>query len=95
MAFRQTMTKLAARNDVQINMTKWWKAYTPMNGVVTRHLSPFEQKIVTPWLKTIPKKIQAKAKLHLPLMLPGFLFAYLTVWYCDSQEHSIKMAHRD
>lgn len=51
---------LLARYDVSPHMTKWWKANRNVNGEVTRHLSPFEQQAVVPWLRTFPKRAYDK-----------------------------------
>mmetsp|Transcript_5209 Transcript_5209/g.6371 ORF Transcript_5209/g.6371 Transcript_5209/m.6371 type:complete len:95 (-) Transcript_5209:236-520(-) len=49
-----------ARYDVSSHMVKWWKGYKPADGQVTRSLSPYEQQIVVPWLRTFPKRAYEK-----------------------------------
>jgi len=39
-----------------------WKKHYQVDGMVTQHLSPFEQKIVSPMLKDAPLKIAKKLK---------------------------------
>jgi hypothetical protein len=39
-----------------------WKKYYAVDGLVTQHLSPFEQNIVSPMLKDAPTKIVKKIK---------------------------------
>eukprot|EP00578_Thalassiosira_sp_NH16_P021998 CAMPEP_0181098044 /NCGR_PEP_ID=MMETSP1071-20121207/11903_1 /TAXON_ID=35127 /ORGANISM="Thalassiosira sp., Strain NH16" /LENGTH=97 /DNA_ID=CAMNT_0023180587 /DNA_START=62 /DNA_END=355 /DNA_ORIENTATION=+ len=51
---------LMARHDVSPHLTKWWKAVRPDEGQVTRHLSPFEQQIIMPFLKSFPQRAWAK-----------------------------------
>mmetsp|Transcript_17802 Transcript_17802/g.17188 ORF Transcript_17802/g.17188 Transcript_17802/m.17188 type:complete len:98 (+) Transcript_17802:58-351(+) len=51
---------LMARYDVSPHMVKWWKSNKNVNGEVTRHLSPFEQQAVVPWLRTFPKRAYDK-----------------------------------
>mmetsp|Transcript_2693 Transcript_2693/g.7053 ORF Transcript_2693/g.7053 Transcript_2693/m.7053 type:complete len:95 (-) Transcript_2693:387-671(-) len=51
---------LLARYDVSPHMVKWWKSQKPDNGQVTRHLSPYEQQAIMPWLRSFPKKTYDK-----------------------------------
>ncbi|CAM9782104.1 unnamed protein product, partial [Phaeothamnion confervicola] len=39
-------------------MVKVWKTFVHQDGMVTRHLSPFEQSIVPPLLKSMPEKVR-------------------------------------
>merc|ERR1712071_277988 len=57
-AFRHTRPLLAepARGDVSPAMVKWWKPGLKDNGQITRSLSPYEQEIVEPWLRSFPKR---------------------------------------
>jgi hypothetical protein len=41
-------------------MVKWWKGQAPLDGMVTRSLSPYEQQVVVPWLKSWPKRAYDK-----------------------------------
>lgn len=55
-AFARSRT-LFARTDVSVTMVKWWKQTPNFNGQVTRSLSPYEQQIIVPWMKTWPKRL--------------------------------------
>lgn len=41
-------------------MHKWWKAYVRSNGYITEHISPYQQKIVTPLFKDPIGKLKHK-----------------------------------
>jgi hypothetical protein len=45
----------------------WWKSHLPVNGFITRHLSPFESKVMEPLAKNWQKKTWAR-------VCPSFLF---------------------
>mmetsp|Transcript_40027 Transcript_40027/g.81735 ORF Transcript_40027/g.81735 Transcript_40027/m.81735 type:complete len:95 (-) Transcript_40027:229-513(-) len=47
---------LLARYDVSPHLVKWWKSTANMDGQITRHLSPYEQQAVVPWLRSFPKR---------------------------------------
>mmetsp|Transcript_23331 Transcript_23331/g.34565 ORF Transcript_23331/g.34565 Transcript_23331/m.34565 type:complete len:95 (-) Transcript_23331:181-465(-) len=49
-----------ARYDVSSHMNKWWKGQKPTDGQVTRCLSPYEQQVVVPWVKSFPKRAYDK-----------------------------------
>ena len=46
MSFRRSLFKLAERTDIHPALKKLWKKHYDVNGEITQHLSPFEQKIV-------------------------------------------------
>ncbi len=59
MAFRATKQLMAAgRTDVHPALKKLYSKYNYENGMVTRHLSPFEQDLLGPWLKAMPQKVR-------------------------------------
>lgn len=46
------------RVDVSLALKKWWTlGYTKQNGLVTKTLSPFEQKIISPMFDDAPAKV--------------------------------------
>lgn len=51
---------LMARYDVSSHMVKWWKGHKATDGQITRSLSPYEQQVVVPWLKSWPKRAYDK-----------------------------------
>jgi hypothetical protein len=56
MALRRSL-QLLERADVAPALKKLWKKHVPVNGMVTQHLSPFEQHIVSPLFKDFNKKV--------------------------------------
>ncbi len=59
MAFRATKQLLAVgRTDIHPALKKLYSKYSYENGMVTRHLSPFEQDVLGPWLKSMPQKVR-------------------------------------
>ncbi|CAM9413425.1 unnamed protein product [Heterosigma akashiwo] len=85
----------AERNDIQPQLKKWWKGTPQMDGVVTQSLSPFEQQIVQPWIKTIPDKIKKKIVDDFPPTIPALIFVAITLGYCESEKKRLSMEHRD
>mmetsp|Transcript_7896 Transcript_7896/g.14224 ORF Transcript_7896/g.14224 Transcript_7896/m.14224 type:complete len:99 (-) Transcript_7896:317-613(-) len=49
-----------ARYDVSPHMVKWWKAQRPDDGQITRHLSPYEQQAIMPFVRDMPKRAYDK-----------------------------------
>eukprot|EP01036_Dinobryon_divergens_P026297 gene26297-34922_t len=62
---------MAERSDIHPALKKLWKKYYKVDGLVTQHLSPFEQNIVTPMFKDAPAKILRKVKDFLLEAGPG------------------------
>mmetsp|Transcript_2586 Transcript_2586/g.3680 ORF Transcript_2586/g.3680 Transcript_2586/m.3680 type:complete len:108 (+) Transcript_2586:60-383(+) len=85
----------AERNDIQPQLKKWWKGQAKMDGVVTKSLSPFEQQIVTPWLKTIPDKLKKKFMDDFPPMIPAIVFTGIVLGYVKVEKDRLAMEHRD
>mmetsp|Transcript_1913 Transcript_1913/g.2675 ORF Transcript_1913/g.2675 Transcript_1913/m.2675 type:complete len:102 (+) Transcript_1913:49-354(+) len=48
------------RSDVSPHLVKWWGKQKQVDGMITRHLSPYEQQPVMPWLKTFPQRAYDK-----------------------------------
>eukprot|EP00804_Cyclotella_cryptica_P002615 CCRYP_010442-RA/>CCRYP_010442-RA protein AED:0.12 eAED:0.12 QI:50/1/1/1/1/1/3/643/98 len=74
-AFARSRT-LMARHDVSPHLVKWWKGVRPDEGQITRHLSPFEQQIILPWLKTWPKRAYDKFADSGPYLVTTFVLVY-------------------
>ena len=67
MAFRVSSIMRAAgpRNGMEL----WWKAHMPVNGHITRHLSPFESEVLKPLAKDWQKKTFARVRVLRSLFL--------------------------
>jgi hypothetical protein len=57
------------------------------------HLSPYEQQILAPWLRTFPKKVVQRV--HYYLWPTGmFAFVYLVQQWGDAADHAEDYQHR-
>ncbi|KAG5178866.1 hypothetical protein JKP88DRAFT_350126 [Tribonema minus] len=87
MAFRMTQTMRAGheRTDCHPALVKLWSKHLPVQGEVSRHLSPNEQKIIVPFLKHAPQKVARKLRIFGVYWGCTFLLVYGTVkgstWY--------------
>mmetsp|Transcript_21653 Transcript_21653/g.31366 ORF Transcript_21653/g.31366 Transcript_21653/m.31366 type:complete len:99 (+) Transcript_21653:81-377(+) len=59
-AIARSRPMMAPRHDVSSFMVKWWKGRVPNDGQITKTLSPYEQQIIMPWLRTWPKRAYEK-----------------------------------
>lgn len=66
-----------------------------MDGQVTQHLSPFEQNIVSPMMKDVPKKVWKKVSEFGveagPAVVIGLVVFFGAEWYHAKLAHD----HRD
>mmetsp|Transcript_12094 Transcript_12094/g.21500 ORF Transcript_12094/g.21500 Transcript_12094/m.21500 type:complete len:98 (-) Transcript_12094:260-553(-) len=85
---------LMARYDVAPHLTKWWKGVRPDDGQVTRHLSPFEQQIIMPWLKTFPKRAYDKFSDSGPYIVTTFILVYGTATLADAADLAQDKSYR-
>lgn len=92
-AFRRSRAVLA-RYNVEPHMVKYWSKQKPDNGVVTRHLSPYEQQPVAPWLKTFPKKVVDRAPYYVTYLGGSMVLTYLTVVWAEKVDDDESRAHR-
>jgi hypothetical protein len=83
-----------ARYDVSPHMVKWWKGCKPDDGQITRHLSPFVQKPVGPWLKTFPKKMMDRAPYYIVYPFGTFAAVYLAICWTDAEDAKEDYEHR-
>mmetsp|Transcript_23682 Transcript_23682/g.47091 ORF Transcript_23682/g.47091 Transcript_23682/m.47091 type:complete len:94 (+) Transcript_23682:57-338(+) len=83
-----------ARYDVSPHLSKWWKGVRPDDGQVTRHLSPFEQQIVVPWLKTFPKRAYAKFSDSGPYIVVTAIIVYGTAAASDAADAAQDKSYR-
>ncbi len=61
---------------------------------VTRHLSPFEQQIVMPWLKTFPKRAYAKFSDSGPYLVVTTIIVYGTAALSDAADAAQDKSYR-
>eukprot|EP00585_Thalassiosira_rotula_P003398 CAMPEP_0196142886 /NCGR_PEP_ID=MMETSP0910-20130528/12498_1 /TAXON_ID=49265 /ORGANISM="Thalassiosira rotula, Strain GSO102" /LENGTH=97 /DNA_ID=CAMNT_0041404261 /DNA_START=80 /DNA_END=373 /DNA_ORIENTATION=- len=85
---------LMARYDVSPHLTKWWKAVRPDDGQITRHLSPFEQQVMMPWLKTFPKRAYDKFSDSGPYVVVTAILVYGTAAWSDKQDELQDRSYR-
>eukprot|EP01036_Dinobryon_divergens_P053511 gene53511-71527_t len=71
MAMRRTIFRLAERNDIHPALKKMWKKHYKVDGLVTQHLSPFEQNIVSPMFYDATNKVYKKLQEWLFEIGPG------------------------
>ncbi|KAL7496579.1 hypothetical protein ACHAWT_004753 [Skeletonema menzelii] len=83
-----------ARYDVSPHLSKWWKGVRPDDGQVTRHLSPFEQQIVMPWIKTFPKRAYAKFSDSGPYLVATTIIVYGTAALSDAADAAQDKSYR-
>jgi hypothetical protein len=53
---------LRAAAGPRAGMELWWKAHVPVDGLITRSLSPFESKVLEPLGKNFEKKTWARVR---------------------------------
>ena len=96
MAFRQTFVRLAAyeRNDVLPHLVKYWKKYSHIDGQVMRHLSPHQQKIMTPMFKGLHIKTLKRLKRWVTEAGPGLGFFYAVYAWAEWEHGQIALHHR-
>ncbi|KAL7550884.1 hypothetical protein ACHAWF_014088 [Thalassiosira exigua] len=85
---------LMARHDVSPHLVKIWKAHRPDDGQITRHLSPFEQQIMVPWLKTFPKRAWAKFSDSGPYLVCTAALVYGTAAWADAADEAQDRSYR-
>jgi len=77
-------------------LSKWWDAYTHIDGEITEHISPYQQKVIRPWLKAFPKEMATHAKSINVWMLGFGLCFILGNWELGEHVgHQIDRSHWD
>lgn len=92
-----TAARLAAaapKGKVPINMQKWWNAYTPMTGQVTRSMSPFHYNVLGSLFKDAPTKLTHKVTDNLFDVAPGLLTGVAVVMWAEWKHEDIARHHR-
>ena len=73
---------------------KLWKKHYPVNGQVTQHLSPFEQKAVAPMFKDAPLKILKKVADFLKEAGPALAIGIMVYLWSEKKHKEIAFHHR-
>eukprot|EP00616_Rhizochromulina_sp_CCMP1243_P004713 CAMPEP_0118963466 /NCGR_PEP_ID=MMETSP1173-20130426/1349_1 /TAXON_ID=1034831 /ORGANISM="Rhizochromulina marina cf, Strain CCMP1243" /LENGTH=94 /DNA_ID=CAMNT_0006911797 /DNA_START=24 /DNA_END=308 /DNA_ORIENTATION=- len=94
MALRRTLGCMA-RYDVQPHLEKLWKAYKPAEGQVVRSLSPFEQKIVSPFMSNYPAEAMKNVKEAVVDIVPAFVLLAGIGYWGTNYYHQLQYHHRD
>ena len=83
-----------ARYDVGPHLIKWWKKVKPEDGQVIRQLSPYEQQVLVPWLKTWPKRTYEKASDSMGYVIATAVIVLGTATWADATDAAIDREHR-
>lgn len=62
--------------------------------MVSQHLSPFEQKIVSPMMKDLPVKFLHRTVDFVFEAGPGLAFGFLLYWWGEKKHKEIAYHHR-
>jgi hypothetical protein len=71
-----------------------WKKHFKVDGLVTQHLSPFEQHIVTNYIKELPHKFFTRAVEILSEAGPGLAFGIALLYYGEYKHKDLAFHHR-
>merc|ERR1711934_608866 len=91
---RPLLQHYLTRLNVSPHMNKWWKGGVSVDGEITRHLSPYEQHIITPWLRTWPQRAYDKfmgSFLHVGM---AACIVIGTTFWGDNADAAENFAHR-
>ncbi|GKZ01123.1 hypothetical protein MPSEU_001063900 [Mayamaea pseudoterrestris] len=93
-AFARTRAVLAIKREHPMAMAKWWAKKKPgLDAEITMHLSPYEQKIIAPWLRTFPKKVMQRYPYYLwPLSM--VVTVVIVQELGDAADHAEDFQHR-
>ena len=94
MAFRGTFFKYSERSDVLPHLVKWWKKYTKIDGQIIQHLSPHQQKIMSPMFKGLHLKTLKRAKKFVTEAGPGLGLFYGIYLWGEYEHEQIAFHHR-
>lgn len=96
-SFIRQAAKNLDRADVSPAMRKWWKlGYHKADGLITKTLSPFEQKIMSPLLDGFPTKIYRNyLRRWVREIGPALVIAYGTLKWADVEFERLMREHWD
>mmetsp|Transcript_94049 Transcript_94049/g.265597 ORF Transcript_94049/g.265597 Transcript_94049/m.265597 type:complete len:96 (+) Transcript_94049:3-290(+) len=94
MVFGRTLIRMAERADVHPALKKLWKKHYKVDGMVSQHLSPFEQNIVSPMMKDMPAKILNKSKKFLLEAGPAIGLGIFIYYWAEHEYHRIAYDNR-
>jgi len=60
---------------------------------ITQHISPYEQQVIMPWLKTFPKKAQQRFTTYL-YPFSAIAISYAVVAWSEAADHAEDYQHR-
>jgi hypothetical protein len=87
------VTKYQHFGPQHISLTRFCPAPIRRGSQITMHLSPHEQKILIPWLKTFPKKTVDRFPTYLwPISALGLV--YVTIVWTEAEDFQEDYAHR-
>mmetsp|Transcript_16987 Transcript_16987/g.20972 ORF Transcript_16987/g.20972 Transcript_16987/m.20972 type:complete len:88 (-) Transcript_16987:304-567(-) len=77
-----------------VNLVKWWKAYVPVKGQVTRTISPFQQDVLTPFIKSAPEQLKHKITDNLLDVGPALLLGFGIMSWANAEHEKEAKKHR-
>jgi len=75
-------------------MAKWWKSTPGESGQVTRHLSPYEQQIMMPWVRSFPKRAYDKFTDSVVYWAGSAVIVLVTAHLSDAADAAQDREHR-
>mmetsp|Transcript_15762 Transcript_15762/g.16509 ORF Transcript_15762/g.16509 Transcript_15762/m.16509 type:complete len:95 (+) Transcript_15762:47-331(+) len=93
MSFRRSIVRLAHHQKGE-HTNKWWSKYTPVEGRVTQHLSPFEVNVTRSLSKTLPGNFSKGLIKWLTSAWFGVIFLVGTYNWGIWKHKQIALSHR-
>lgn len=81
-------------HSILIIVAQMWKKHYEVNGQITQHLSPFEQKVVTPMFKDAHIKIYQKVSSFLLEAGVGLGLGIFVYYWGEAEHKAIAYHHR-
>jgi hypothetical protein len=75
-------------SDHSIGLHKWWKAHVKINGMITEHISPYQQKVLSPMFHNLPGKLLHKVTDNWQVIPAVAILGYFKYW-CDHKYHHL------
>ncbi len=82
------------RSDINASLAKVWKSYKYNDGMVSQHLSPFEQQAIVPWIRQWPQRLATKFGQTWSDWVPAGLLLYGIVAWSESKHKELAHHHR-